>query len=149
MAFCVPGMFNMCVTQSLNPENIAEFRHWLEVMSDEEFARWLNEPEQKKLWKDCPSYFGIVGPDVKNEEPIRKSLAYDPKYCELPPDLMFAHEAIFPEDEPVEDVDLSFPEYRENWWDEVEADRNIVARGNMDNRVDDYLKNSKKISCLC
>jgi hypothetical protein len=147
-------MYNSFVTAMTPSWMVTDFKHWLEIMSDEEYARWLNEPEQKKLWpSECENGRQPPTPikeDQRMLDPGQAApLAYDPSYCELPPDLMFAHDAVFPEDEPVADVDLSFPEYRENWWDEVEADRNILSRGSMKNRVDDYLKNSKKISCLC
>lgn len=150
MAFCTNGTYNSVVTASLPKKIVTQFKHWLGMISDEEYAKWLNEPDQKKLWEQCtynPSDNIQTGPGVPNEQPKRAAapLNYHPEVCELPPEMMFMHDAVFAEDDKVDDISLNFPEDRSNIWDEIEADRTISSRGSHTKRAQQYLDESKKV----
>jgi len=123
---------------------VKKIGHWLGIISDEDYASWLNEPEQKKLWAKCDI---IPATNTNQPKKITTPLIYDPAIAELPPELMFMHEAVMAENEKVEDVELKFPEFKGNWWDELAADENIISRGQTkkhDYRVNKYLDESTK-----
>ncbi len=128
MAFCTKGAFNSLVTRCIPRKVVAAVRCM--------------------IGGDPLYYNNMIGPDVPNAEPesAKAPLAYDPGVCELPPELMFMHEGVFQEGEEIPDIDLKFPAYKVDWWEEMEADERITGgRGRASGRVERYLEQSEEV----
>ncbi len=76
---------------------------------DDEYAAWLNEPEQKKLWtltqKDKEYAYWTVGPNRRTPRHEHHALA---DLVGLPRDFVFMHESILMEGEVDADIPLEY-----------------------------------------
>lgn len=113
----------------------------MQVMNEERRLKWLKENITGRV--EWPAR-GRTYTGLAREVPNIIACEFDRRICELPPELMFMHEAIFPHGTVVEDIELKYeaPQMFDACTEVDLEELKYRTIRKLDNRVDDYLNNS-------